>query len=70
MEEMVNVFNSLAKAINKNVNDLSKISDLNQKKTQAEVIKMLCESMGVFLDAMGGFGDDDLDPGDEEEMPF
>lgn len=53
MDEMVNVIDGLSKEIVKNIKDLSKCKDIDQKKKLAEIIKLLCESMGVFFDAMG-----------------
>jgi hypothetical protein len=48
MEEMIEILSSLSKEIESNVKELSKMKDLNQKKPQAEIVKLLCESMGVF----------------------
>lgn len=71
MDKIIDVLNSLSIAIDKNTKELSKIKDLNQKKVQAEIIKLLCESLGVFLDAMNN-GSVEID--DEEEydsdIPF
>ena len=70
MEEMAIILSSLSKEIDSNVKALSKIKDLDQKKTQAEIVKLLCESMGVFFDAMktgDDMGDDDYD---DDDMPF
>ncbi|MBU0993427.1 MAG: hypothetical protein KJ737_13110 [Proteobacteria bacterium] len=52
MDEMVNVIDGLSKEIVKNIKDLSKCKDLDQKKKLAEIINLLCESMGVFFNAM------------------
>ena len=71
MEEMVDVLDSLSKAILKNVKELSKITDLNQRKTQAETVKLLCESMGIFLNMMNLSDPDLIDDYDEDDdIPF
>jgi hypothetical protein len=72
MDEIANVLNSLTKSINLSLKDFTACKDLNQKKTQAEIIKLLCESMGVFLNAMNNnasspFDDFDMDDYDEDE---
>ena len=71
MEEMVEVLDSLSKAILKNVKEVSKITDLNKRKTQAETVKLLCESMGVFLNMMNFSDPDFMDDYDEDDdIPF
>lgn len=71
MEEMVDVLDSLSKAILKNVKEVSKITDLDQRKTQAETVKLLCESMGVFLNMMNLSDPDLMDDYDEDDdIPF
>jgi len=64
MEEMENVMNNLTKAIDQNLSDLLKARDLNERKLLADIVKSLCESMGVFFNAMemesmGFYGDDE-----------
>lgn len=71
MEEMVDVLDSLSKAILKNVKEVSKITDLNKRKTQAETVKLLCESMGVFLNLMNLSDPDFMNDYDEDDdIPF
>ena len=72
MEEMIDVLNSLSKAILKNVKEVSKINDLDQRKTQAETVKLLCESMGIFLNMMNLSDSNLMDDYDEEDddIPF
>lgn len=71
MEEVLNLLSSLAKTIDKNVQELSKIKDLDQRKKQAEIVKILCESMGVFFDAMNDYEPDLMeDLEDDEDVPF
>lgn len=71
MEEVLNLLGSLAKTIDKNVQELSKIKDLDQRKKQAEIVKILCESMGVFFDAMNDYEPDLMeDLEDDEDVPF
>jgi len=52
MDEMFHAFDLLGKEIEKNIKELAKYKELDQKKKQAEIIKLLCESMGVFINAM------------------
>jgi hypothetical protein len=70
MEEMVDVLDSLSKAILKNVKEVSKITDLNKRKIQAETVKLLCESMGVFLNLMNLSDPDLMNGDDEDDIPF
>ncbi len=70
MEEMENVMNNLTKAIDRNLSDLLKAKDLNERKLLSDIVKSLCESMGVFFNAMemesmGWFGD-----GEEDDITF
>jgi hypothetical protein len=72
MEEFDGIFNSLVKSIDRSIKDFSGCKDLNQKKTQAEITKLLCESLGVFFNAMQKnapppFDDFDMDDYDEDE---
>jgi len=72
MYEIENILNSLTKSINLSLKDFTACKDLVQKKTQAEIIKLLCESMGVFLNAMNNkvsssFDDFDMEDYDEDE---
>jgi hypothetical protein len=69
MEEMESVMMNLTKAIDKNLKDLLKAKDLNERKLLADVTRSLCESLGVFfnameLESMGLYGED------EEDSPF
>lgn len=34
--------------------EMGRTKDLEERKTQSEIIKNLCESLGVFFDAMNG----------------
>lgn len=47
------------------LDDMAKTADLQQRQLQSEIIKNLCHSLGVFLDAMAAAQaqtqDDDLD---------
>jgi hypothetical protein len=69
MEEMENMMVNLTKAIDKNLKDLLKAKDLNDRKMLADITRSLCESMGVFFNAMemGGL-EIDGGEGDEEDM--
>ena len=65
MEQIDNILSSLTKSIDQSIKDLSKCKDLAQRKSHAEIIKLLCESMGVFFNAMNNYDpyefDDDYD---------
>lgn len=64
MDEIENILSSLTKSINQSIKDFTECKDLSQKKSQAEIIKLLCESMGVFFDVMNNaylFDDIDMD---------
>ncbi|MBU3946607.1 MAG: hypothetical protein KJ882_11445 [Proteobacteria bacterium] len=52
MDEIENIINSLIKSIDQEIMGFTECKELTQKKTQAEIIKLLCESMGVFFNAM------------------
>jgi hypothetical protein len=75
MEKIENMFDSLSESIDQSIKDFSQCKDLNQKKTQAEIIKLLCESLGVFFNAMKNsapypfddFYEDDYDDDYDEE---
>jgi hypothetical protein len=59
----------LTNEISNNIKEMSKCSDLDKKKKYAEIIKLLCESIGVFFDGMnmidyGLFDDIDDDEDD------
>jgi hypothetical protein len=72
MDDIENIFDSLTKSIERSIKDFAACKDLNQKKTQAEIIRLLCESMGVFFNAMKNnpvnpFDNFDVDDYDEDE---
>jgi len=52
MESMDHTIDALAKEINRNIKAMSKSRSIDEKKTQAEIVKLLCESLGVFFSAM------------------
>jgi hypothetical protein len=74
MENMGNSIEELLKTINQTLRELSTCKDIDQKKNLAETVKLLCDSLGVFFDAMGiggGLGvlddfDDDYDDDDDD----
>ncbi len=63
MDDIENVPHRLMQEINKNITVFSKMTDLDKKKKQAEMIKLLCESLGVFFNSM------DLPPFDYLDDP-
>ncbi len=70
MEEMENVLNNLAKAIDSNVKDLLKAKDLEQRKVLADITQSLCESMGVFFNALEMQGAGYYDDPEDEDLGF
>lgn len=52
METLDYMIDALAKEINRNIKAMSKIKNIDEKKTQAEIVKLLCESLGLFFAAM------------------
>jgi hypothetical protein len=67
MEQIENGLNTLINAFEQSVKEFSATKDLAEKKTRAEIIKLLSDSLGIFFTAAksGGpddfFGDDDND---------
>ena len=53
MDEIVHVIEGLSREISNTIKELSKCKDIDQKKKLAEIIKMLSESIGIFLDGIG-----------------
>jgi hypothetical protein len=52
MEKIDDILDSLTKSIQQSVEGFLESKDLASKKSQAEIIKLLCESMGVFFNAL------------------
>jgi hypothetical protein len=76
MDEMENVFSSLSGAIFQSITELNGCKDVNEKKTRAEIVKMLCESMGIFIQAVeddchchDDVDEDDFDDDDDDFPP-
>jgi hypothetical protein len=73
MEAMENMFLPMMKAMEQSLKELTECKDLAQKKTHAEIVKLLSESMGIFINAMKDddiyedFDDSDLAAYDEEK---
>jgi hypothetical protein len=68
METLEQMIESLAKEIKRNIKAMSGIKNLDQRKTQAEIIKLLCESMGVFFSSIAAIRpeyDDDYEDDDD-----
>lgn len=75
MEKIEGILGSLTKSINQSIKDFSECKDLSQKKVQAEIIKLLCESMDVFFNAMSNsayypLDDFDVDDYDEDDEDY
>ncbi|MBU1172840.1 MAG: hypothetical protein KKD44_25050 [Proteobacteria bacterium] len=67
MYDLVTVLDGLTKEITNTISEMSKCKDIDQKKKLAEIIKMLCESMGIFFDSMGMVDPDLLDDFDDAD---
>jgi hypothetical protein len=70
MDEINNAFTSITKAIDQSAKDFTECKDLPQKKLQAEIIKLLCESLDLFSHSMDKCASnpfDNYDPDDEDE---
>jgi hypothetical protein len=70
MYDIVHVLDGLTTEINASIKEMSITEDLDQKKKLAEIIKMLCESLGIFFEGMGMMGPDFFDDFDDEHTEF
>lgn len=63
MEPIEKLIDLLPREVSNNLKAMSKTEDLEQKKIYSEIVLNLCESIGVFIDAldMAGFDEDDDD---------
>jgi hypothetical protein len=52
MDKIDNILDSLTQSIQQSIEGFLETRDLVSKKSQAEIIKLLCESMGVFFTAL------------------
>ncbi len=73
MENIEKIIEELSKEILSNLGEMSKVKDMAERKTQAEIVNLLCQSMTSVMDSimsdMSPFpfiGDDDDDYDDEE----
>jgi hypothetical protein len=71
MDNMINVMDSLGESIQKSITEFNESKDLATRKQNAEIVKTLCESLGVFLNianspAFSNFEDEDMDFDDDE----
>ena len=72
MDQMYKFIDILPKEIGNSLIAMSKTDDLNKKKVYSEIVLNLCQSLGVFIDAMDMLGIDYDDDNDliYEEMPL
>ena len=69
MEELEELYGLLPKEIGKNLQALSKANNLEDKKALSEIVRNLCQSLGVFIEAMDQDEDQlDFDEDDEEDF--
>jgi hypothetical protein len=54
------LMSSLTTVVEKNIEELSKMKDVEQRRIQSEVIKNLCSSLGVFFDFIANTMDLDM----------
>ena len=57
MEDIDQIMEGLSRETVKSIKEMSKCKDVNERKIHAETIKPLCESLGVFFEAMGMVSD-------------
>ncbi|MFA6009084.1 MAG: hypothetical protein WC799_03800 [Desulfobacteraceae bacterium] len=62
MDDMIE---GLTKEISNNIREMSRCTDLDKKKKHAEIIKLLCDSIGVFFEGMNMVDYDMLDDMDD-----
>lgn len=66
MDDMIE---GLTKEISNNIREMSRCTDLDKKKKHAEIIKLLCDSIGVFFEGMNMVDYDMLDDMDDMDTP-
>lgn len=67
MDDMIE---GLTKEISNNIREMSRCTDLDKKKKHAEIIKLLCDSIGVFFEGMNMVDYDMLDDMDDTPDDF
>lgn len=61
MYDLVHVLDGLSEEITRNLKEIATCKDVDERKKRAEIIKMLCESLGIFFDGLGMMDPDMLD---------
>lgn len=66
MNDPDNLLTPMFTEVNRLLVEMKKTKDLEKRKIQSEIVKNLCESLGVFFDTLtntmaGGIEDDDDD---------
>jgi hypothetical protein len=70
MEQIENVLNTLLRAFEQSVKEFSATKDLAEKKTRAEIIKLLSDSLGTFFNAAKSVDQDDFFVEDDHDDYF
>jgi hypothetical protein len=70
MEQIENVLNSLMNAFDQSVKEFTATKDLAEKKTRAEIIKLLSDSLGTFFNAAKSEGQNDFFDDDDDDDYF
>ena len=61
----------LSKELTSALKAMSKAKDVNEKEVHSRIVKILCESLGVFFDLASEMMPFDFDgDSDKEEIPF
>lgn len=53
MYDLVHVLDGLSEEITRNLKEMTTCRDIDERKKRAEIIKTLCESLGIFFDGLG-----------------
>ena len=53
MYDLVHVLDGLSEEITRNLKEMATCRDIDERKKRADIIKTLCESLGIFFDGLG-----------------
>ena len=68
MSEPADLLDPIIEETRRTLEEMKQTKDLAQRQVQSEIVRNLCESLGVFFDLMSPIDDDDLSEFlDEEE---
>ena len=61
MYDLVHVLDNLTEQVDETLQEMAKCTNIDDKKKHADIVKSLCESLGVLLDQIGIIGSDYMD---------